>query len=178
MRWYRWRQPTTFARRALGVGIWALAVLIPADVTAGEIYKWVDEQGRVQFSDTAPQADAQVQAEKIIIRPDINTVKGAEVSVSDYLQTVEEKRQAAEKLAAERQKPVVMYSAAWCGVCKSARNYFVANKIPFSEYDVENSERGRNDFAKLKGRGVPIIFVGKQRMDGFNLGRFRQMYPH
>jgi glutaredoxin len=156
----------------------AVQFVVPAEVSAGEIYKWVDERGRVRFSDTAPKADTQVEAEKVIIRPDINTIKGADVSVSDYLQTVQEKRQEAEKLAAERQKPVVMYSTAWCGVCKRARQYFVANNIPFSEYDIEKSERGRKDYANLNGRGVPIIMVGKKRMNGFSSARFKQMYSH
>ena len=180
MELYRWRQQTTFARRAPALIIWMLSIqfLVSTEVSAGEIYKWVDEQGRVQFSDTAPEAGTQAEAEKVIIRPDINTVKGADVSVSDYLQTVQEKRQEAEKLEAERQKPVVMYSTTWCGVCKRARKYFVANNIPFSEYDIEKSERGRKDYANLNGRGVPVILVGKKRMDGFSLARFKQMYPH
>lgn len=151
---------------------------VATSVAAGEIYKWVDEKGRTRFSDQVSEDAGQSRAEKVVIRPDINTVKGADVSVSDYLRAVQQKRAEAKKQEAERQKPVVMYSAVWCGVCKRARQYFVANKIPFSEYDVETSDRGRKDYASLKGRGVPIILVGKQRMDGFSPGRFKQMYPH
>lgn len=69
-----------------------------------------------------------------------------------------------------------MYSTVWCGVCKKARRYFRANDIPFKEFDVETSERGRKDYARLNGRGVPIVLVGKYRMDGFNPGRFQQVY--
>ncbi|MBV1931568.1 MAG: DUF4124 domain-containing protein [Porticoccaceae bacterium] len=180
MKLYRRRQPATSTRRALALIICMLTVhfVTSTEVSAGEIYKWVDEQGRVQFSDTAPEAGTQAEAEKVIIRPDINTIKGADVSVSDYLQTVQEKREEVEKLEAERQKPVVMYSTTWCGVCKRARKYFVANNIPFSEYDIEKSERGRKGYANLNGRGVPIILVGKKRMDGFTSAGFKQMYPH
>ncbi len=173
-----WQLPL-FTRRGLGLIIWTLTVqlVVSVKVNAGEIYKWVDEQGQVQFSDTAPAVDTQVEAQKVIIRSDMNTIKGANVSVSDYLKTVQEKRQSAKKLEAER-KPVVMYSTTWCGVCKRARQYFVANKIPFREYDIEKSERGRKDYANLNGRGVPIILVGKKRIDGFSPARFKQVYPH
>ncbi len=141
---------------------------------AMEIYKSVDEQGGVQFSDKAPQRGGADGAEKIALEPDINTYQGVEVSVSDFLQTVQ---QAQEDAANNKKQPVVMYSAVWCGICKKARQYFQANNIPFREYDIEQSERGRQDYARLRARGVPIIFVGKQRMDGFSADRFRQLYP-
>jgi len=28
----------------------------------------------------------------------------------------------------------------------------------------------------MKGRGVPIILIGKKRMNGFNAARFKQVY--
>ncbi len=165
--------------------IWGLFVplslstgLSSTELSAGEIYKWVDEQGQVQFSDQPPEASTSAQAEKIVLKPEINTVKGTDISVSDYLQTVQEKRAQAEKLKPKRDKPVVMYSTTWCGVCKRARQYFIANNIPFSEYDIEKSERGRKDYARLNGTGIPIILVGKKRMNGFSPGRFQRMYPH
>jgi glutaredoxin len=154
------------------VGLCALSV---GSSTAGEIYKWIDEHGRVQFSDKAPDKE---QVETITIKPIANSIKSPRVSVSDFLQNAQLTRNQVLKDKASRDRPVVMYSAVWCGVCKTARQYFQANNIPFSEYDVEKSERGRNDYARLKGRGVPIILVGKKRMDGFSPARFKNMYPH
>lgn len=69
-----------------------------------------------------------------------------------------------------------MYSAVWCGVCKKARRYFIDNGIAFSEFDVETSQQGREDFERLGGRGVPIILVDDARMNGFNATRFAQLY--
>ena len=71
---------------------------------ATEIYKSFDEQGRVQFSDKAPQRGGADGAEKIALEPDINTYQGVEVSVSDFLQTVQ---QAQEDAANNKKQPVV-----------------------------------------------------------------------
>lgn len=71
---------------------------------------------------------------------------------------------------------VVMYSATWCGICKKAKRYFKTNKIPYVIYDVEKSYTGKRDFKLLKGKSVPIIIVGDQRMNGFNVARFDKFY--
>ena len=47
--------------------------------------------------------------------------------------------------------------------------------ITYSEYDVEQSEIDRQEFRRLQGKGVPIILVGKQRMDGFSASKIKRM---
>lgn len=73
-------------------------------------------------------------------------------------------------------KKVIMYGAEWCGVCKRAKRYFNANNIPFIEYDIDKSKKGRRDYKKLGGGGVPIILVGKHRMQGFSISSFQRYY--
>jgi len=148
----------------------ALGLLLAGLSAHGEIYKWTDEQGRVHFSDKAPERGV---AEPIGNKLIINSYKGNEVTESDFL----DQRDGQRKEKARLKRPsVVMYSAVWCGVCKHARQYFKGNNIPFSEYDVETSAKGKSDFARLKGRGVPIILIGKRRMNGFDIARFKQLY--
>jgi hypothetical protein len=43
------------------------------------------------------------------------------------------------------------------------------------EIDVEASREGMAAFQKLGGRGVPLILVGDQKMEGFNSQRLEQM---
>ena len=73
-------------------------------------------------------------------------------------------------------KKVIMYSANWCGVCKKARRYFEKQGIDYKEYDVETSARGKSDYKKLGAKGVPVILVGKQRMNGFSVDGFEKLY--
>ena len=75
-----------------------------------------------------------------------------------------------------KNKRVVMYSAAWCGVCKTAKKYFTEKKIAYSEYDIDTNPKAKADFDKMGGRGVPVILVGSRRMNGFSAGGFEQLF--
>ena len=69
-----------------------------------------------------------------------------------------------------------MYVTQRCGYCKKARRYFQSTGIAFSEYDIDASESARAAYDRLGGRGVPMIFVGKARMDGFSEEGFKRFY--
>jgi glutaredoxin len=75
-----------------------------------------------------------------------------------------------------RREKVVMYSTKRCGYCKQARQYFRRNAIPFKEYDVETSQKGKRDYKKMGGTGVPIIMLGQRRMNGFSEAGFSDFY--
>lgn len=63
---------------------------------------------------------------------------------------------------------VVLYSAERCRYCKLARDFLIKQDVAFIEYDVSSSEENSRKFQDLKGRGVPLIFVGKKRISGWN----------
>lgn len=136
-----------------------------AQAMHAEIYKWVDASGKTHFSDEQPE---KIQTEQVEVQ--VNSFESISISDSDFLEARERK-----SAVRDRQR-VVMYSATWCGYCRKARNYFRQQGIPFKEYDIENSKKGRRDYARLNGTGVPIIFVGKKRMQGFRAARFQAMY--
>ena len=136
--------------------IWALLLLLPAVSTAG-IYSWTDENGKVHFGDRPP---IDSKADEIRVR--VNTYESAsEISQVDFVSAPDRK--------------VVLYTTQRCGYCKKAKQFLQRNSIAYREYDVETSSKGKRDFKKLNGQGVPIILVGKQRMDGFSEGRMAAM---
>lgn len=156
-----------------GIGIFRIDVLrlvVPVlfsliwATAQGEIYKWVDESGRVQFSDRPPAGWAAEQVEL----GTINTYQGA--SVEDGAGEVSDSRKPV------RRRGVVMYSASWCGVCTRARRFFRDQGIPFRERDIEQDESARREFDRMNGSGVPIILVGGKRMNGFSERRFMDLY--
>lgn len=122
-----------------------------------DVYTWKDAQGRTHFGDRPP-LDSKAQQLEL----EINTIQRPQLQTLDA------------GFASSRQ--VTIYTAEWCGVCTKAKKHFKKNNIPFSAYDVEKSAKGRRDYRKLKGTGVPIILVGKQRMNGFSAKRFDQLY--
>jgi len=136
--------------------------MICSSLSYAEIYQWRDKNGNVHFGDQPP-TDADTR--KVNVK--LNTYENTEVIDSD---------QWAKAASQKNNNSVVMYSTKWCGVCKKAKQYFVRNKIPYSEYDVETSEKGKRDFAKMKATGVPIIFIGSHRINGFNQAQFDAVY--
>jgi glutaredoxin len=137
-----------------------LIILMMSTAEAG-IYKWTDEQGNVHFGDRPPAAQ--------VSQP-------IEVKINSYESVTTEPFKAFKRQRPTQANTVIMYSTTWCGVCKRAKRYFQANKIPYQEYDVENTRKGREDYKRLKGRGVPIILVGNKRMNGFSAARFSALY--
>ncbi len=143
--------------RVAGI-VFLLCVLTLASSPAGaEIFKWVDDSGRVHFTDRPPRGE---DAEHVSMR--INTYTSPEVTPLDS--------------ALGGRNKVVMYSASWCSACKQAKAYFNAQGIPYTEYDVEKSSKGKRDFKKLGGKGVPVILVGSKRINGFSREAFEQAY--
>jgi len=137
-----------------------LLVLHPLLLPAAGVTCWVDEHGRRACGDHPPPG-VSVQTRELRYNLMEPPAEGAPLRP---------------KGPAPKQAKVVLYSASWCGVCDRARQHMQARGVSFSEYDIEASERGRKDYERLAGRGVPIILVGKQRMDGFSPDRFDALY--
>ena len=142
-----------------------LALLLPLGMAGAEIYKWTDENGRVHFGD-APQTAENTESVDL---SHINTYDAPSKIFID--KTLARPTGVHSKKSAS----VTVYSTTWCGVCVKAKKWLKANRIKFREYDVETSKKGKRDYKNLKGRGVPIILVGQQRMNGFSPSRMRQM---
>ncbi|MEX2479888.1 MAG: glutaredoxin family protein [Gammaproteobacteria bacterium] len=63
---------------------------------------------------------------------------------------------------------VVMLSASWCGYCRRARTWLVAEGIEYCEYDVEAHAEGREQFAALPHKVVPVLKIRGDILVGFN----------
>ncbi|MEL0628572.1 glutaredoxin family protein [Psychromonas aquatilis] len=72
-------------------------------------------------------------------------------------------------------KRVSLYSMANCPHCKTAKQYLQQNKITFREVDVK-SPAGQKEFAKTGYRGVPILKIGDQFLNGFSVKGFNALY--
>jgi glutaredoxin-like YruB-family protein len=131
--------------------------VLSGSLFAVELYKWTDEYGRVYYTDKPPPEE---NVEKLDIK--IRSFEG-EPQVFDA------------KGKLNSNSSVVMYSAEWCGICKRAKKYLQKNNITFKEMDIDKSSQARREFKKLNGKGVPIILVGKQRMNGFSAAKLEDM---
>lgn len=122
---------------------------------SADIYRWTDENGEVHYSDR-PARDRVSESVEV----DVNTYASVSYATS---------------ILRGGQK-VILYSASWCSACKKAKRYFEANDIQYKEYDVEKSQKGRTDYRRLNAKGVPVILIGKKRMNGFSERGFERLY--
>ena len=132
-------------------------VMAMATAEAGEIHQWKDANGQVHFGDRAP---ANTVSTVVKVKPNVYISPSIE---------------ALSKLV-QRSEQVVMYSASWCGYCDKARSYFNSHGVAFSEYDIETSAKGQQDYQRLGAHGVPVILVGNQRLNGFSAEAFASIY--
>jgi len=77
--------------------------------------------------------------------------------------------------ASASQPEVRLYATEWCGYCKMTREFFAANGIRYTEYDIEKSSEALKEHRKLGGNGVPLIVVGDDVIKGWNEGALRQL---
>lgn len=131
-----------------------LTVLVSGSADA-EIYKWKDENGKIYFSD---RASIQHNSEAIDVK--VNTYSSVSYDNSII----------------DTGKKVIMYSTSWCGYCKKAKQYFKQNNIVYTEYNIEISARAKSEYKKMGATGVPVILVGKKRMNGFSQKGFDAIY--
>ncbi len=127
-----------------------LPLLLAVLPVGAEVYKWTDETGKVHYSDAPPPGQKARQ-----VKLPVNSLSGPAV-VS---------RSNAPGLAKGK---VRVFSAVWCGYCKLAKAHLAKRGVPYEEIDVEQSASGEAEYRRLGGRGVPILLVGEQRMDGFD----------
>ena len=66
---------------------------------------------------------------------------------------------------------IKLYSTRSCPNCRLVKKYLQARQLRFVEFDIQHSARGRKEFERMGARGVPVIIVGDQRIDGFDRRR-------
>ena len=126
-------------------------------VQAGELYRWVDSSGKVNYGDVLPPGAMQVEVKKF----------PKDTTSSEYLPY--------ETLRAQQNFPVTLYVADNCGeACAQARNSLNKRGIPFNEKALK-TKQDIEAFKKLSGFDalnsfdafVPTLAVGKNFIKGF-----------
>lgn len=126
-----------------------LAVM-PLGAQAGELYRWVDAQGKVHYGDVPPVDAMQVTSIK----------SPAAVTPGEDLPY--------ETRRAQQNFPVILYVADNCAeYCDKARNLLSKRGIPFSEKRLQTQEE-LVAFKTLSGfDSTPTLAVGNTFLKGF-----------
>lgn len=130
-----------------------IALLLTATAAqAAQLYRWVDEKGRVEWRDTPPPANAK--------KVERRTVGGSVVETSTLPFSVQQ---------AVQNFPLVLYVTDCGDGCTKARAHLNRRGLPFSE---RNPQDDIETYKKLtEGRlEVPLLFVGRQALRGYEEG--------
>jgi glutaredoxin len=116
------------------------------------VYRWVDKDGKVHFSDTPPNTQEKDVTQK--------RVGGgyAEDSPLPYATQV-----------AAKKNPVTMYVATDCGnACTRARDLLLKRGIPFTEKNAQTNATDADTLKKLAGTPeVPFLLIGESKIKGY-----------
>jgi hypothetical protein len=141
------------AGKILLLGVLSLfAIALPAE----QLYKWVDSEGRVHYSDQPPPPDARGVEKR--------TVSGAPAGQS--------------QLPFELQRAVdnfpVTHFVSDCGAaCADARQLLLTRGVPHTEMDATQPAT-QEEIRALTGGNVvvPVLRVGRQVLRGFEPGQW------
>jgi len=136
--------------QALAAGIaGVLALGICVSAAADKTYRWVDEQGKVHYTDAPPPPTASAVEEKNIPSAVAPGNPG-------------------DSAAAAANNPVVLYSVPDCTACDSARAHLKKRGVPFTEHNVEGDRQAQDEMKKRVGAlAVPTLLVGSKVMKGY-----------
>ena len=128
----------------------ACLVALPVGAGAGELFRWVDENGKVHYGDAPPASGAKVERKKL----------GGNVEQNEEI-SYEARR-------AQQNFPVTLYVGESCAEpCIHARVLLRNRGIPFSEKMLKTKPE-IDEFYKLSGSyDSPTLAVGKKYLKGF-----------
>jgi len=136
-----------------------ILLLLASPLThAGEVFRWTDERGGINYSDQPPPSAK---------KPTKVQSKGNVVDV--------DKESYEARLARER-NPVVLYANACGPICDQARDYLNQRGIPFTTKDPAKEPEIALELKNLVGAvEIPVIVVGKTHQKGFEASSWRSL---
>ena len=133
--------------------IFAALLAAACAASAQQMYRWIDEQGRVHVTDTPPPPGARSAQSKAVPPAAAAAAPGESLPYAVQL--------------AAKNFPVTLYTAPECAPCAEARSLLNARGVPFREVLV-TEEAQQDELRKAVGAlAVPSIVVGGSTQRGF-----------
>jgi hypothetical protein len=122
--------------------------VVAVQVGAAQLYRWVDEQGRVEWRDTPPPPHAKNVEQR--------NVGGNTIETSTLPYSLQQ---------AVKKFPVTLWIFDCGAQCASARSHLARRGVPYSERDAQKDPDG---LKKLSGAlEVPLLVVGARQLKGY-----------
>ena len=139
-------------KTAFVLSLLAVAIMAPVTVDAQQVYRWVDADGRVQYSDQAPPAGTKNVQEK--------NVGGNSIQNNDLSLVAQD---------AQKKNPVTVYISECGEACDAGKAYLNKRGIPHTVVDPTRSLELNKKFKEETGGSVvPVMKVGEKRLSGWS----------
>ena len=143
--------------RLLMAGLGVLFIFNSPFVQA-QMYKWVDAQGKVHFSDKPPPA----------------TAKQVQTKVESSSNSVSTTNLPADLAAAVKKNPVTLYTTATCAPCNSGRALLKQSGIPFNERTI-NTQDDVNKLKQVTGDNqLPVMVINQSKFKSFDATAWKE----
>ena len=132
-----------------------LISLLPL-IAQGQMYRWVDDSGKVHYSDRAPAA----KVKELQVRP-LQVSPASAAALPYSLQQ------------ASKNFPVTLYTAKDCGdPCAQARKLLEKRGIPYTESSIKD-DVGLKQLKSVTGEtSVPAMTIGREVYKGYESGAY------
>ncbi|HEY0948193.1 MAG TPA: glutaredoxin domain-containing protein [Candidatus Paceibacterota bacterium] len=71
---------------------------------------------------------------------------------------------------------VTIYTTPTCHFCQMSKEYFKANNVSYTEFNVASDMEKRQEMIDKSGQmGVPVVFIGDEMIVGFDKKRFDEL---
>jgi glutaredoxin len=132
-----------------------LSLLASLPAGANNIYRWVDETGRVHYSDQAPPPSAKKAIQK--------SYKGNVIETTESYGLHQ----------AKERYPVTLYTSSCGPACEMGQQLLDKRGIPYSTKDLENNAENQKALRELTGNlKIPTLVIGSQKLTGFEDGQW------
>ncbi len=121
---------------------------------AGELFRWVDADGKVHYTDQPPPANAKKVEEK--------KLSGSTINTSELPYATQQ---------AVKKSPVTLYASDCGEPCTQARDHLTQRGIPFASKNPQTVLADAEALTKLVGAAfVPVLVVGSAVSKGYEKG--------
>ena len=151
-----------------------LMLLLAIGTTSAEIYKWVDDEGVIHFSDSGPQDVPEINKpeEEPSAAPEHQGNAPSEIDNQkvglppDFFDMLDE---SSEEADVSDDPSVEIYVTSWCTYCNAAKKFFRSRGIEFSVYDIEKDKgAARRMRAMTNQRAVPFVVINGYGITGYS----------
>ena len=140
------------------------------DGDVGEMYAWTDAQGERHYTDDLDEVPESLrEGARVASLPKLEVYRGEYSRVRASIEAVKAVPPRRSAPAAGKVKAVV-YSAEWCGACKSTKALLADLGVVVEERDIDKDPRALAELIGIAGKdaAIPVTLIGKKAVGGFD----------